>query len=98
MYFIVYILQAAQYVVVPYSWIKLNPYLERIVNHGINSNIIFEIFYTHDPDAFENDVPRMDYAPNMEATLANRFPNEGWYRGYIRRFKCTYSSIVVCSV
>lgn len=71
MYFIVYILQIARYVVVPYSWIKLNAFMERLINTGINSNIIFEVFYTQDRDAFVNGIPRIDYAPNIQASLNN---------------------------
>lgn len=94
MFFVVYILQNSRYVVVPHTWIKLNTFMERIVNNGIHSNVIFQVFYTQNPDAFENSVPlgipRVDFAPNMHASSDSRFPNEGWFRCYIRRFKCMY--------
>lgn len=90
MYFIVYIRQTSQYVVVPYSWIKLNDFMEWIVNNGINSNVPFEVFYTQNDDAYENGVPRIDFAPNVHASCESQFPNEGWYSCFIRRFKCMF--------
>lgn len=90
MYFIVYILQTSRYVVVPYSWIRLNSRMEGIVNYGINSNLIFEVFYTDNSIAFRNGIPRIDFPPNSQASFQSRFPNEGWYRCYIRRFKCMH--------
>lgn len=88
MYFIVYILQISQYVVVPFSWLKLDGFMEMIVNNGINSNITFDVFYTQNPDAFVNGVPRADFAPNMLAGSNSRYPRESWYKCFIRRFKC----------
>lgn len=91
MYFIVYIIEILQNVLVPYSWLKLDRFLEWTVNNGINSNIPFEVFYTRNADAFENGIPRLDFAPNMHASSNSRFPNEGWYSCYIRRFRCMYN-------
>lgn len=90
MYFIVYICQTSRYVVVPYTWIQLNNFMEWMVNNGINSNITFEVFYTENPDAFENEVPRINFAPNVHASSESQFPNEGWYTCFIRRFHSMY--------
>lgn len=61
MYFIVYILQANQNVVVPYQWLELNRFLDWTINNGINSNITFDVFYTQNPDAFLDGIPRLDF-------------------------------------
>lgn len=90
MYFIVYIIQSRQHVVVPYSWIRLNSHMENLINNGINSGLAFTVFYTNNPDAYHNGVPRADYEPNVLATSVSQFPNEGWYTCYIRKFKCKY--------
>lgn len=94
MFFIVYILQKSQHVVVPYSWLKYDAFMECIVNNGINSNITFEVFYTQNADAFVNGVPlgvpRTEFEPNVHASSESQFPNEGWYRCFIRRFYSMY--------
>lgn len=87
MYFIVYIPEANQNVVVPYQWLKINRFLEWTINNGINSNITFDVFYTQNPDAFHDGVPRLDFAPIMQASSTSIFPNEGFYKCYIRRFR-----------
>lgn len=91
MYFIVYILQTSQHIVVPHSWLNLTQFLEAIVNNGINTNVISEVFYTRNANAFRNGVPRLDFAPDWPEYRyfgpENQIPNEGWYKCYIRRFK-----------
>lgn len=50
MYFIVYILQTSQHIVVPHSWLNLTQFLEAIVNNGINTNVISEVFHTRNAE------------------------------------------------
>lgn len=90
MYFIVFVVQINQNVLVPYSWVKLNRFLESTVNNGINTNIPFDVFYTLNPEAFQNAIPKLNFPPIIHASRTSIFPNEGWFRCYIRRFKCMY--------
>lgn len=62
-----------------------------MLNFGVNSSVLFSVFYTNNADAFENEHPRMDFAPNVHASLTSKFPNEGWYQCKMRTFKCNYS-------
>lgn len=89
MYFVVFILQTRQNQIVPYSWIKdLNEFIERFINNGVNSNIDFEVFWTHRSDAFDqNGLPRSDYPTNPTASKQSQFPFEGWYPCRIRKFR-----------
>lgn len=90
MYFVVFISQAKAHKIVPCSWIRgMDSLVEIFFNNGINSNRNFFTFWTQDTDAFDrNNIPRSDYTPNFAAGLTNNFPNEGWYKCKIRRFKC----------
>lgn len=91
MYFVVFILQTSEHIVVPHTWIKLTPFIERIINGPLNSNIIFEVFYTKNDNAFHNGIPRADFLPNLSASTTSKYPNEGWYQCNIRRFNCKCS-------
>lgn len=90
MYFVVFIVGAKTNVVVPHSWIKeIDSHLEHLINNGLNSNVKFDIFWSNNPQAFNNDgIPLGSYQPIAFNTCASQFPNEGWYKGQIKRFKC----------
>lgn len=90
MYFIVFLLPTRKNIVVPYSWIDaVHLHIEHFVNYGVNSNIKIKVFWTNKSEAFDaNGTPRIDYEPNFNAGSSNIFPNEGWYFGLLRKFKC----------
>lgn len=89
MYFVVYILQTKEYVVVPHAWINgLNSYIEKFMNDGVRSRRKFFVFWTHKLEAFITEgIPLKNYPPNMNASFASNFPHEGWYDCHITRFK-----------
>ncbi|XP_055308550.1 uncharacterized protein LOC129572583 [Sitodiplosis mosellana] len=95
MYFIVYILEKREHVVVPYTWIKLDLHMHNIINNGINRGKLFEVFYTDNVDAFDNGIPRVDYQPNAHASLFNHFPSEGWYHCRIQKFIFNFREAMV---
>lgn len=87
MYFIVFILDTEEHVVVPYSWLQLNDYMEAMVNNGVNASITFVTYYTANEGAFNNGIPRWNYPPNKNARFGCTFPNEGLYHCHIAKYK-----------
>lgn len=81
MYYLVYINQIRQLRVVPHSWIReLNTHLEVFINDGVDSNRKFRVFWTNNPEAFDNTgTPRFGYRPNINAGFSSIFPNDGYY-------------------
>lgn len=91
MYFVVYILNAKRYVVVPYTWVDgLQNHLELFLNNGINSNKKHKVFYTDNPRAFANGLPLLNFIPNNGVGFSTRFPEEGWYICFVKKIKCRY--------
>lgn len=92
MYFVVFLLEALQNVVVPYTWVDgVNSRIEHFINYGVNSNLKTRVFWSDKPAAFDaNGAPRSDYVPNIHDRTNEpiQFPNEGWYLGYLLKFKC----------
>lgn len=88
MYFVVYVLQTKQNLVVPASWISsADKLIEHFINYSINSNKSFLFYWTGNPQAFHgNGLPRFEYKPNVHAVSTNEFPKEGWYRCQMKRF------------
>lgn len=88
MYFIVYLINEKKCVTVPHTWIQdMHEYIENFVNNGLNKKK-FLTFYTDNSAAFEGTLPRASHSPNLGASLNASFPKEGWYRCYVRKFKC----------
>lgn len=86
MYFIAFILQIKENRVVPHKWTRGINY-ESAMNFGLNKNIRFHVFWTNDPNAFdEHGVPKIDYIPNPNA-CGTVFPAEGWYLCKVKKFK-----------
>lgn len=83
--------------VAPYNWIEnLKDHLEKFINRGLNRNQIFTVFWTDNPDAFdENNVPRQSYQPNFAASSHRKFPREGLYDCKLVYVRCKYFSLIV---
>lgn len=96
MYFIVYIVSIKRNVVVPYHWLReVRLHTEKFMNNGVNRNQQFRVFYTDDANAFDvNGLPRLSYGSNVRASYRSVFPEEGWYRCRIVKFKGNYRQIV----
>lgn len=92
MYFVVYIVDIKQNRTVPHTWIRdVNNFIEMFINSGIKHNRTFYTFWTHRPEAFDvHGIPRKNYRVNLKATGNNVFPHEGWYRCFIKKFRCEY--------
>lgn len=61
--------------------------MEGMINNGVNASIVFVVYYTQNRDAFQNEIPRWDFKPNVHARFDCEFPNEGWYHCCIKKFK-----------
>lgn len=58
------------------------------MNYGVNSNQNFLVFWTNDPRAFGIDgIPHSHVIPNEAAVCRDDFPQEGWYKCRIVKFK-----------
>lgn len=84
--------QDRQRYIVPHSWIEnLQDHLEKFINRGLNRNQTFTVFYTDNPDAFdENNVPRQSYHPNFAASPHRILPREGLYDCKLMNVRCKY--------
>lgn len=96
MYFVVFIFQTKNYIVVPATWlIELSAHTEKFMNYGVNSNQTFRVFYTTNVDAFDaNGVPRATFEPNRNASNHSQFPNEGLYKCKITKYKGIISQYI----
>lgn len=96
MYFIVFLVKPRENVVVPHTWIKdMDLYIEGFMNHSVNSNRKFKVFWSVKPEA--SDAKGIPLASYKRFTLnervypnVHRFPNEGVYDGQIRRFRSEF--------
>lgn len=86
MFFIVYIIEASRYVVVPHTWIMgLRQQMEKFMNYGLNRNQKFTVFYTTSPFACDEEgVPQVEFIPDFYITMPAVFPAEGLYKCYLR--------------
>lgn len=72
MYFIAFFLQEKTHRAVPYKWIR-GIELERLINYGLNRNKKFNVFWTENVNAFdENGVPKSSYVPLWYSTKPKR--------------------------
>lgn len=81
MYYIVYLLKDKINIIVPQTWIKdINDHIEKFINSGLNSSQKFLCFWTESPHAFdENGRPKLNFEPDSNAEIADRFPHTGWH-------------------
>ncbi|XP_055308607.1 uncharacterized protein LOC129572629 [Sitodiplosis mosellana] len=99
MYFIVFIIQTKEHVIVPHSWIKeINAHAENFINYGIHSNRKFMVFWTDKQEAFRDGHPLSSYEPNVLASTSSVFPNEGWYACYIKRFQLNWTAALAYKI
>lgn len=99
MYFLVYIIDARESVVVSAKWIKdISKHIEKFINHGLNRNQEFTVFWTNRVDAYdENGLPEPSFKPNFNPTpFKPTFPEEGIYGGYLRSFRSKLICYLVC--
>lgn len=89
MYFVAYFIEAKVYKVVPHSWIKnVSQHLEKFMNNGLNSNQMYTVYWTNSADAYDdNGIPKTSFRPNFDSVGGGKFPEDGLYRCYLKRFK-----------
>lgn len=95
MYVVVYVLSVRQNAIIPYTWLRMDNRFRNLINYGVNRGISFGMFYTNNPNAFANGIPRGNYIPNPSARLGAQFPNEGFYHCRLRRFFCKYLILTI---
>lgn len=90
MYFVVFIVKAKRYVVVPYTWVYgVENIIELLLNNGVNSNKKRRVYFTNNPNAFGRDnVPSSSNVPDHNIGFARKFPEDGWYVAYIKKIHC----------
>lgn len=95
MYFIVYIIKAQKYVVIPERWIlNVEDHFEKFLNYGVNSNQKFVCFWSNSPAARdENGIIDLDSPADFFASRNSIFPADGCYDCQIRKAKGNFSSI-----
>lgn len=81
--------------IVPHSWIlDINKHVEKFMNRGLNKNQTFVVFWTSNSAAFdENQVPRAEFYPNLNANRSAQFPDEGLYECTIVSFRGKFLTI-----
>lgn len=81
MYFVVFLIHDGINIIVPKTWIKdCDDHLEKFLNFGMNSSQNFLCYWTECPEAFTSDgQAKLDYPPDNNKGMANRYPETGWY-------------------
>lgn len=87
MFYVAYLLQPQVNIVVPIDWVyQSEKQWQKFVNSGLNINQTHRIFYTENPNAFnEKDEPFEGYVPDFTVN-AGEFPDEGCYEGKLVKF------------
>lgn len=85
MYFVIYIVSADEFVVIPENWIwQFEPQKEKFLNNGLNRNQRHVCFWTDNPAARNpNGTIKLDFDPRLSHYLNigfnNLFPDDGCY-------------------
>lgn len=74
-------MDSKNFVVIPERWIRdIEAQREKFLNNGLNGNQMHMCFWTNCTEARNsNGVIRLDFAPNFDSGLINKFPAEGCY-------------------
>lgn len=97
MYFVIFLIDAKQFTVVPKKWLQNVDILwERLVNYGINKNKVHICYYSTQENAqIANGEPDPTFAPNFNALRSDRFPCvEGTFLCRIVKYTCKFGEIV----
>lgn len=98
MFYVVYLIDQQQNVVIPMKWVRENEAsLELFVNEGLNNNHVYYCFWSERGNALKaNGEPNPEFVPRFEMGLANNFPEEGCYLGKLIHFfsKCNLFSLI----
>lgn len=95
MFFVAYLKVLKKNVVLPAKWIcNIENHFEKFVNNSINSNQSFLCYYTNNDDAFLNDCPNEDFAPNFRLPMVQRINADGSFDGCflakLKKYKSKY--------
>lgn len=90
MYYIVFILPAGRYVVVPENWIKdIGLHMEKFLNNSLNSSQKYICYWSNSAAARDiNGILRIDFPPDFDSVFSPLFPAEGCYICHITKAKC----------
>lgn len=90
MYFVVYFIDAEQYLVIPKRWIfDYKIAIQKFMNYSLNCNQKFMCYFAKNVD--QNRL--LQHAPNFHASYVYEFPfhaEEGRFKGLMKRFFCKY--------
>lgn len=92
MYYIAYLTDFKENIIVPQNWIlNISDHLEKFINNSINSNQTFVCFYTNNNSAFdENRELKTNYPPKFNIPFGRKFskePKEGLYNVQLKAFR-----------
>lgn len=93
MYYVVYLLQPEQNVVIPINWVQdIDKQWEKFVNYGLNSTQKYMCYWSNEKEAVdENGMPNSAFKANFHTGQSvNQFPEPGCYIGRILKFKREY--------
>lgn len=93
-YFVVYLTEIRKNCILPSSWIKdVDQHYEKFMNNSINSNQVFDCYFTVNPNAFdENGCPKHDFVAKfgLPPYVLGGNADEGCFAGKIKKVKSRY--------
>lgn len=94
MYYVVWLPKFKQNFIVPTHWIRDDSkHREKHMNNGLNCSQRYWCFYTNDPNAFVDNIPKTDYEPKDNAVKNNK-NGDGWFACKLRTFRCEFVCFV----
>lgn len=73
MFFVMYLFTLKKNVIIPIQWINdVGKHLEKFIYNGLNKNQWFLCYYTTKEDAFIDDRPNENYAPDFDLALVTK--------------------------
>lgn len=93
MYFVVYSFETKQYFVIPVNWVQDLRWTNHI-NLSLNRCQYYRCYWTLDPAAWINNVPRNDFRPNFAVPIRNEFPSQE--NCYICRLAHYNGKLTIC--
>lgn len=90
MFFVVYLLNKKQHVVIPTSWVQnIDEHWEKFVNRSLNRNQTFRVFYNQNA-LDDQGKPDVDFKPDFNLGTNVEFPASGCYLAKLIIYKGEY--------
>lgn len=94
MYFVVYLFELKNHVVLPATWIRgIGKQIEKFVNLSLNKSQPFLCYYTTNPAAFADGRPDQCYVPDFSKMVDKVNPDgsfDGCFIGKLKQYKSMY--------